>query len=47
MQDVNRPAHIQALAQPARAGRSCVKAEALRDVPCPEDTNALATFASK
>jgi hypothetical protein len=34
MQDVDRPADVEALPQPARAGRPRVEAQALRDVPC-------------
>jgi len=41
MQDVDRPADIQALAQPARARRPCVEAEALCDVPGPEDPHRI------
>jgi len=33
MQDVDRVAHVQAFPQPARARRSWVNAQALRDVP--------------
>jgi hypothetical protein len=33
MQDVDRPAHVEALAQPARARRPRVEAKPLRGVP--------------
>jgi hypothetical protein len=42
MQDVDRPAHIQALAQPARARRPRVETEPLRIVPRPEGLNRIA-----
>ena len=41
MQDVDRPAHIEMLPHPARAGRPCVEAQALRDVARPEDLHRI------
>jgi hypothetical protein len=41
MQDVDRPAHIEVLSQPAGAGSPGIEAEALRDVPRPEDAHRI------
>ena len=41
MQDVDRPAHIEVLSQPAGASSPCIEAEALRDVPRPEDAHRI------
>jgi hypothetical protein len=41
MQDVDRPNHIQALSEPARARRPRVEAKSLRVVPCSEGLNRI------
>ena len=44
MQDVDRPADVQALSQPARAGRPRVEAEALRGVMRSETLNRISGY---
>src|SRR2546428_712957 len=46
MHDVDGPAHVQALAQPARARRPRVKAEPLRVVPGPESLDGIGGYRS-
>jgi len=41
VQHVDRPADIKALPQPTRAGRPCVEAKAVRDVPCAKDVHRI------
>ena len=41
MQDVDRPNHIQALSEPARARRPRVETKSLRVVPCSEGLNRI------
>jgi len=41
VQDVDRPAHVQTLAEPARGRRPRVEAEPLRTMPCSEDLDGL------
>src|SRR3989442_13767967 len=46
MHDVDCPAHVQALSQPARARRPRVKAEPLRVVPGPEGLDGIGGYRS-
>src|SRR5438093_11960223 len=47
MHDVDGPAHVQALSQPARDRRPRVKAEPLRLVPRPQGLNGIGGYHSR
>jgi hypothetical protein len=47
MQDIDRPAHIQAFPHPVRAGGPYVQAQSPRDVPVSEKLHRIAGYGGR